>query len=149
MDQFGDLFSINVNASGGNYLIPPGEKQLLLLLLNELCSQLLLKQLCFQCLAHTLHLSIPGTQAMFFNLTSLFWNGTVTVAEYTATNLIRTAVVAQKFKLLSLTFALNVSMATTSITLSGTVNDFQVTVSYYELLLWLHPLEMMCRPHPL
>ena len=94
VDQFGDLFSINVNASGGNYLIP------------------------------------PGTQAMFFNLTSLFWNGTVTVAEYTATNLIRTAVVAQKFKLLSLTFALNVSMATTSITLSGTVNDFQVTVNF-------------------
>ncbi|KAL5473979.1 hypothetical protein EMCRGX_G028549 [Ephydatia muelleri] len=94
VDQFSELFSIDVNASGGNYLIP------------------------------------PGTQAMFFNLTSLFWNGTVTVAEYTATNLIRTAVVSQKFKLLSLTFAHNVSMATTNITLSGTVYDSQVTVNF-------------------
>ena len=60
---------------------------------------------------------------MFFNLTDLFGNGTITSAEYSSCELIRTAVMAQTFKTLSLTFSRNVTRSVTNITIAGTTSS--------------------------
>lgn len=75
--------------------------------------------------------TIPlGTTAMFFNMTHVFFNGTISSAEHTPSQLIRTAVVAQRFKTLSLTFARNVSLSTTNFTIGGTnANGIKTVVS--------------------
>ncbi len=70
-----------------------------------------------------------GTTAMFFNLTDLFYNGTITSAEHTSAKVIRTAVVAQKYKTLSITFSKNVTRAAANFTIVGTINGTQITVS--------------------
>lgn len=78
---------------------------------------------------HT-HIIPLGTTAMFFNLTSYFTNGTVSSAEHSPSPVIRTAVLAQTFKTLSLTFAKNVTRSTANITVNGTAgNGRVVTVS--------------------
>lgn len=76
---------------------------------------------------HTIPL---GTTAMFFNLSSYFANGTVSSAEHSPSPVIRTAVLAQTFKTLSLTFAKNTTHSTVNITVNGTAaNGRVVTVS--------------------
>lgn len=71
---------------------------------------------------------------MYFNLTSLFFNGTISSAEYTPSPLIRTAVVAQKFKTLSITFNKNITRSTANISIAG-INmngtKFTVSIPYY------------------
>ena len=65
--------------------------------------------------------SIPlGTTAMFFNLSSYFSNGTVLSAEHSPCPAVRTAVLAQTFKTLSLTFSKNTSRSYSCITINGT-----------------------------
>ena len=68
---------------------------------------------------------------MFFNLTKLFFNGTITSAEFTSSSLIRTAVVAQKYKTLSITFSKNVNRSTAHFTIGGShSNGTRLTVSH-------------------
>ena len=87
--------------------------------------------------------SIPlGVTAMFFNLSSYFFNGTISSAEHTPCPVIRTAVLAQTFKTLSLTFAKNTSRCTANVTINGTSSTGSVvTVSYlpHTLLPPSHP----------
>ena len=61
-----------------------------------------------------------GTAAMFFNLSSYFSNGTVLSAEHSPCPTVRTAVLAQTFKTLSLTFSKNTSRSYSCITINGT-----------------------------
>lgn len=68
---------------------------------------------------HT-HLIPLGTTAMFFNLTQYFNNGSISSAYHTPCPVIRTAVLAQTFKTLSLTFARNTSHCIANITINGT-----------------------------
>ena len=69
------------------------------------------------------------TTAVYFNLTDLFFNGTISSAEYTPSPLIRTAVVAQKFKTLSVTFNKNITRSTTNISIAGSnINGTRLTV---------------------
>jgi len=68
---------------------------------------------------------------MYFNLTSLFFNGTISSAEYTPSPLIRTAVVAQKFKTLSITFNKNITRSTANISIAGiNMNGTKFTVNF-------------------
>ena len=67
---------------------------------------------------------------MFVNLTELYFNGSVSAASHAPSPLVRTAVVAQKFKTLSLTFARNVSMKEVNFTIVGkTASEEEVVVS--------------------
>ena len=70
---------------------------------------------------HSMNHSIPlGVKAMYFNLTSVFGNGTtVTKATYTKSPVIRTAVVSQKYKVLTFTFVKNVSLSSAQVFLEG------------------------------
>ena len=68
---------------------------------------------------HT-HLIPAGVSAMFLNLTSFFLNGTISSAEYSPCPVLRTAVVAQRFKALSVTFSHNSSRCITNFTVNGT-----------------------------
>ena len=68
---------------------------------------------------HTHHVPL-GTTAMFFNLSSYYSNGTISSASHTHCPIIRTAVLAQTFKTISLTFTRNTSRCTTNITVNGT-----------------------------
>ena len=68
---------------------------------------------------HT-HLIPAGITAMFFNLTTYFTNGTISLAEHTPCPVLRTAVMAQTFKTLSLTFTRNTSHCISNITINGT-----------------------------
>ncbi len=79
-----------------------------------------------------INFTIPlGTKALYLNLTSHFLNGTVTMAEHTNSDLIRTAVIAQKFKSLSLTLSRNVSLSTVNFTVCGKVgNDEKKCVNF-------------------
>ena len=81
---------------------------------------------------------------MFFNLTDLFGNGTITSAEYSSCELIRTAVVAQTFKTLSLTFSRNVTRSVTNITIAGTTSSGSKLVVSIEIaaanIVTTHPL---------
>ena len=68
--------------------------------------------------------SIPlGTTAMFFNLTKYFTNGTISSAEHGPCPVVRTAVLAQTFKTLSLTFSKNSSVCVTTVTVNGTTGS--------------------------
>ena len=67
---------------------------------------------------------------MFVNLTELYFNGSISAASHAPSPLVRTAVVAQKFKTLSLTFARNVSMKEVNFTIVGkTTSEEEVVVS--------------------
>ena len=68
---------------------------------------------------------------MFFNMTDLFYNGTITSAEHLSNKLIRTAVINQKFKTLSITLSRNVSRTTTRFTIVGTRNETKTVVNHY------------------
>ena len=79
---------------------------------------------------HT-HLIPAGITAMFFNLTTYFTNGTISSAEHTPCPVLRTAVMAQTFKTLSLTFTRNTSHCISNITINGTSGSGGVvTVSH-------------------
>ena len=72
------------------------------------------------------HYNIPlGTKALFFNLTEVFPNGTtISSGEFGTAPIIRTSVISQKFKALSLTLSTNVSRSVVHFLLKGkSVND--------------------------
>ena len=72
------------------------------------------------------HYNIPlGTKALYFNLTKVFPNGTtITSGEYGTAPIIRTSVINQKFKSLSLTLSSNTSRTVVHFVLKGkSVND--------------------------
>ena len=67
---------------------------------------------------------------MFFNLSSYFRNGSISSAEYSPSRVVRTAVLAQTFKTISLTFSKNTSRCISNITVNGTsASGGVVTVS--------------------
>ncbi|CAI8026125.1 N-acetylglucosamine-1-phosphotransferase subunits alpha/beta, partial [Geodia barretti] len=76
--------------------------------------------------------SIPaGVTAMFFNLSSYFRNGSISSAEYSPSRVVRTAVLAQTFKTISLTFSKNTSRCISNITVNGTsASGGVVTVNF-------------------
>lgn len=58
-------------------------------------------------------------------------NGSVTSANHTHSTLVRTAIVAQKFKMLAVTLFRNVPMQSVNFTLSGSSYDKTVSVSLH------------------
>lgn len=69
------------------------------------------------------------TPALYFNLSEMFVNGSVSSASYGSSKLIRTAIVAQKYKTLALTLSRNVTRSAINFTLSGKSHGIPVTVS--------------------
>ena len=67
------------------------------------------------------HYDIPlGTKALYFNLTNVFPNGTtIKEGEFGSAPIVRTSVVNQKFKTLSLTLSSNTSRALVRFSLKG------------------------------
>ena len=65
--------------------------------------------------------NIPlGTKALYFNLTEVFPNGTtITSGEFGTAPIIRTSVISQKFKALSLTLSSNTSRSVVHFALKG------------------------------
>lgn len=70
------------------------------------------------------------TQAMYFNLSFIFYNHSITAATYTPSPIIRTAVVAQKFKILSLTFSSNVSRNSSHFIVKSKVKETEISVEF-------------------
>ena len=65
-----------------------------------------------------------GTKALFFNLTDVFPNGTtITSGEFGSAPIIRTSVINQKFRTLSLTLSSNVSRSLVHFSLKGKHQD--------------------------
>ena len=81
------------------------------------------------------HYDVPlGTKALYFNLTNVFPNGTtIKAGEFGSAPIIRTSVISQKFKTLSLTLSSNTSHSLVSFSLKAHYqNDTEreITVSY-------------------
>ena len=56
-----------------------------------------------------MYICIVDTTAMFFNMSTIFDNVTITSASHSQSKLIRTAVIAKQLKILFITFSRNVS----------------------------------------
>ena len=67
------------------------------------------------------HYNVPlGTKALYFNLTEVFPNGTtITSGKFGTAPIIRTSVISQKFKALSLTLSSNTSRSLVHFVLRG------------------------------
>ena len=75
-----------------------------------------------------------GTTAMYLNFSDVFLNGSIEAADYTPCQLVRTAIVAQKHKTLSITFTRNVTLTTVNFTISGmNGHGIKTTVSYVHI----------------
>ena len=60
-----------------------------------------------------------GLKAMFFNLSSVFGQGKITTGDHSDSEVVRSATVAQKHKILTLTFRKNVSLSTIEFNIEG------------------------------
>ena len=69
------------------------------------------------------------TTALYFNLSDVFTNMSISSASHTPSKLVRTAVVSQKFKTLAVTLARNVSWSAVNFTLSAKSGNTSHTVS--------------------
>lgn len=66
-----------------------------------------------------------GLHAVFFNLTEVYGQGKITEGEQDGSSILRSVTIAQKFKVMTITFYPNQTMTTVSLRLAGlkTVND--------------------------
>ena len=70
------------------------------------------------------------TNAMYFNMSQLFHNGSITSSTYSSSPAIRSAVFAVKYSTLSLTFFPNITSSSSYFTITGrATNQSMITVS--------------------
>lgn len=70
------------------------------------------------------HYHIPdGIQVCYFNLSDIFGEAKITEAEHSENMIIRTAIVAQKYKLLTLTLRRNHTLTTVAFSIKGIINE--------------------------
>lgn len=85
-------------------------------------------------LSHDQHYIIPsGVKAMYFNLSGIFSNNTVTSAEMNSNSIITAAVVSQKFKVLTVVFTDKVNRTTVAMTVTGITSTSNKTQVFFNV----------------